>query len=213
MSSASSSGSTSSDKVSRLLKKQDLNAEGDSDEEAELAHNRRRAMLRTAIIWFSPTKPLPEYNIPLDTQFGIHRALFPPLDNVQEYLGQLKRMQLDNQKEVDGEERRITMLMVAGGHFAGMVVGIRPRGKGEKQDIKGSGDVRVIKSKTFHRYTSESTLSFYHAVDLRNRADMQPERSKEVLKDLMIMRSQKQSRQERCCEDTENLHYKRRLGH
>jgi hypothetical protein len=80
--------------------------------------------------------------------------LFPPLDNVQEYLGQLKRMQLDGAKELEGEERRITMLMVAGGHFAGMVVGIKPRGKGEKQDIKGSGDVRVIKSKTFHRYTS-----------------------------------------------------------
>ena len=154
-SSASSSGSTSSDKVTRLLKKQDINAaDVDSDEEAELAHNRRRAMLRTAIIWFSPIKPLPELGIPLDTQFGIHRALFPPLDNVQEYLAQLKRMQLDGQKEEIGEERRITMLMVAGGHFAGMVVGIRPRGKGEKQDIKGAGDVRVIKSKTFHRYTS-----------------------------------------------------------
>lgn len=55
----------------------------------------------------------------------------------------------------DEEERRITMLMVAGGHFAGMVVGIRPRGKGEKQDVKGAGEVRVIKSKTFHRYTSK----------------------------------------------------------
>lgn len=113
-------------------------------------------MLRTAIIWFSPIKPLPDLGIPLDTQFGIHRALFPPLDNVQEYLAQLKRMQLDGQREEVGEERRITMLMVAGGHFAGMVVGIRPRGKGEKQDIKGAGDVRVIKSKTFHRYTSMS---------------------------------------------------------
>jgi len=130
-----------------------LNAEGDSDEEAELAHNRRRAMLRTAIIWFSPIKALPELGFPIDTQFGIHRALFPPLDNVQDYLGQLKRMQLGPKAEEE-DERRITMLMVAGGHFAGMVVGIRPRGKGEKQDIKGSGDVRVIKSKTFHRYTS-----------------------------------------------------------
>jgi hypothetical protein len=65
-------------------------------------------------------------------------------------------MQLDGSKEAEGQERRITMLMVAGGHFAGMVVGIKPRGKGEKQDIKGSGDVRVIKSKTFHRYTSTS---------------------------------------------------------
>jgi hypothetical protein len=66
-------------------------------------------------------------------------------------------MQLDG-KEEEGEERRITLLMVAGGHFAGMVVGIRPKGKGEKQDVKGAGDVRVIKSKTFHRYTSMSPI-------------------------------------------------------
>ena len=136
-------------------------------------------MLRTAIIWFSPIKPLPELGIPLDTQFGIHRALFPPLDNVQEYLAQLKRMQLDGQKEEVGEERRITMLMVAGGHFAGMVVGIRPRGKGEKQDIKGAGDVRVIKSKTFHRYTSMSHLP----TPARTSANRQHEKSKEVRKD------------------------------
>jgi len=47
------------------------------------------------------------------------------------------------------------MLMVAGGHFAGMVVGLRPKGKNEKQEVKGAGDVRIIQHKTFHRYTSE----------------------------------------------------------
>lgn len=58
-------------------------------------------------------------------------------------------------KGAEEDERRITLLMVAGGHFAGMVVGLRPRGKGEKQDVKGANEVRVIKSKTFHRYTSK----------------------------------------------------------
>lgn len=148
------------DKVTKLLKKQNLNAgpgdEVDSDEEAELAHNRRRAMLRTAIIWFTPTQPLIDMGVPQDTQFGMHRFLFPPLDNVHDYLGELKRMQITNKEEGDGEERRITLLMVAGGHFAGMVVGLKPKGKNEKQDIKGAGEVRVIKSKTFHRYTSKS---------------------------------------------------------
>jgi hypothetical protein len=56
----------------------------------------------------------------------------------------------------DGEERRHTLLMVAGGHFAGMVIGLRPRGKNEKQDVKGAGDVRILQHKTFHRYTSRS---------------------------------------------------------
>lgn len=149
------------DKVTKLLKKQNLNAgpgdEVDSDEEAELAHNRRRAMLRTAIIWFTPTQPLVDMGVPQDTQFGIHRFLFPPLDNVHDYLPELKRMQVtSNEPEEEGEERRITLLMVAGGHFAGMVVGLKPKGKNEKQDLKGAGEVRVIKSKTFHRYTSKS---------------------------------------------------------
>jgi hypothetical protein len=60
------------------------------------------------------------------------------------------------------EERKITLLMVAGGHFAGMVVSLRPlnlaQGKGlkpERQEVKGAGEVRVLKHKTFHRYTSE----------------------------------------------------------
>lgn len=56
----------------------------------------------------------------------------------------------------DEEERRITMLMVAGGHFAGMVVGLRPRGKNDRQDVKAAGEVRVLQHKTFHRYTSMS---------------------------------------------------------
>lgn len=160
-SSTSSSGSSESDKVTKLLKKQNLNTgpndDIDSDEEAELAHNRRRAMLRTAIIWFTPNPPLVEMGVPQDTQFGMHRFLFPPLDNVHDYLAELRRMQVTGQagQEEQGEERRITLLMVAGGHFAGMVVGLRQKGKNEKQDIKGAGEVRVIKSKTFHRYTSK----------------------------------------------------------
>ena len=46
------------------------------------------------------------------------------------------------------------MLMVAGGHFAGMVIGLKPRGKSDRQEVKGAGEVRVLQHKTFHRYTS-----------------------------------------------------------
>ncbi|WWC96949.1 hypothetical protein V866_003825 [Kwoniella sp. B9012] len=154
--SSSSSGSSSQSKVARLLKRQTLdnNQNLSDDEEAlELADRQRRAHLRTAVIWFSPTTSIPSLGIPKDTQFGVHRALFPPFDTAADYLTELKRMQLSGNDEEDGE-RRLTLLMVAGGHFAGMVVSIKPRGRSEKQEVKGAGEVRVLKHKTFHRYTT-----------------------------------------------------------
>ncbi|WRT65711.1 uncharacterized protein IL334_002658 [Kwoniella shivajii] len=155
---SSSSGSSSQSKVARLLKRQTigngLNPEDDDDEEAlELADRQRRAHLRTAVIWFSPTTSLDSLGIPKDTQLGVHRALFPPFDTAADYLTELKRMQLTGNENQDGE-RRLTLLMVAGGHFAGMVVSIRPRAKNERQEVKGAGDIRILKHKTFHRYTT-----------------------------------------------------------
>ena len=126
-----------------------------SDEEAEIADRRRRAQLRTAVIWFQPSISLNSLDMPKDTQLGIYRALFPPLENAIEYLVQLKSMQLRAQKVGEEGERRITLLMVAGGHFAGMVVRLRPKGKSERVEVKGAGEVMVLKHKTFHRYTSE----------------------------------------------------------
>jgi len=96
-----------------------------------------------------------EFGIPKDTQLGVIRALFPRFDNAADYLKALKSMQLGAAGPVEEDERRITMLMVAGGHFAGMVVGLRPKGKTERQEVKGAGDVRILQHKTFHRYTSE----------------------------------------------------------
>ncbi|KAK8861590.1 hypothetical protein IAR55_002413 [Kwoniella newhampshirensis] len=154
-SSSSGDSSHSQSKVTRLLNRQKLNSasDGDSDEAAELADRQRRAHLRTAVIWFTPTTPIPLLSVPKNTQFGIHRALFPPFETARDYLEELRRMQLTGDEEED-QERRITLLMVAGGHFAGMVVGIKPRGKTERQDVKGAGEVRVLQHKTFHRYTT-----------------------------------------------------------
>lgn len=78
----------------------------------------------------------------------------PTLRNAGDYLAELKRLQL-TPPTPDEEERRITLLMVAGGHFAGMVISLRPKGRNESQAVKGAGEVRVLKHKTFHRYTSE----------------------------------------------------------
>ena len=150
-SSSSSGDSEPQNKVSRLLARHTIgnDKEVDSDEEAELADRRRRAQLRTAIVWFSPSRAIEELGVVKDTQFGVHRALFPQYDTAADYLSALKSMQLQGDTE-----RRITMLMVAGGHFAGMVVSLAPKGKNERQEVKGAGDVRILQHKTFHRYTS-----------------------------------------------------------
>ncbi|OWZ32776.1 cytoplasmic protein [Cryptococcus neoformans] len=168
--SASSTSGSETSKVARLLKNQTLDESDDgSSAAAELADRQRRAHLRTAVIWFSPSAPVPELNIPKDTQFGVHRALFPPYEKAGDYLDELRRMQLTGDEEEDGE-RRLTFLMVAGGHFAGMVVGIRPRGKTEKQDVKGAGDVRVLKHKTFHRYTTRKKQGGSQAINDNNKS-------------------------------------------
>lgn len=167
-------GDGDDDKISRMLRKQRLQQASaglptldEADElDAEQAEYRRRAEMRTAMIWFRPRKDLdpPQQIVPDDTQLGIYRALLPnhALGNPSELLPALRNIQLDpnDRPEDPSSERKITLLMVAGGHFAGMIVGLRPlqsAGKGvkpEKQHVKGAGEVRVIQHKTFHRYTT-----------------------------------------------------------
>ena len=158
----------------RLTSNTTPSTEVDSDEEAEQTEYRRRAELRTALIWFTVLKEhlqttTEDSLVPLDTQLGVHRALLPNgLTDANTFLPALRSVQLPpdepfDQSNPDGE-RKITLLMVAGGHFAGAVIGLKPlnlvQGKGkkpEKQETKGAGEIRVICSKTFHRYTSESS--------------------------------------------------------
>jgi hypothetical protein len=173
--------SVASDRITRLLHKQRLHGSSplnpannandiDSDEEAEQAEYRRRAELRTALIWFNTKKEAvgEQGLVPSDTQFGVHRALLPNgITDAATFVPALRSVQIPmhepfNTEEPD-KERKITLLMVAGGHFAGMVVGLKPvdltqgKGKrGERQEVKGAGEMRVLQHKTFHRYTSES---------------------------------------------------------
>lgn len=173
-------GSTTADRVTRLLRRQtlrantDANAGGeiDSDQEAEEQEYRRRAELRTAIVWFQArdAAAVERKLVPDDTQLGVYRALLPRSIIVpaqpSTLFDALHAMQLPllapGELFDPFEERKVTLLMVAGGHFAGMVVSLRPlnlaQGKGlkpERQEVKGAGEVRVLKHKTFHRYTSE----------------------------------------------------------
>ena len=167
----------------------------DSDEEAEQNEYRRRAELRTAVVWYGVRKdsqldPATQAQaqaqqgqhqqqalVPVDTQLGVHRALLPPgLSDPSTFLPALRSIQLPSgsteaghnfnfDQENPNAERKLTLLMVAGGHFAGMVVALKPLslgqgkggngGKAERQDVKGAGEIRVLRHKTFHRYTSE----------------------------------------------------------
>lgn len=104
---------------------------------------------RTALTWF---------HSPPSTQIGIYNALFPLKLPQASYLAVLKDMQRGGPNG-----RRWTMLMVAGGHFAGLVVQVhRPDETDAEKDLAGGKkksklkpEVEVIKHKTFHRYTSQ----------------------------------------------------------
>jgi hypothetical protein len=240
--SASSSGSEdtsndATDRVTKLLRKQRINGttdRGDYDDaslaEAEEAEYRRRAELRTAIIWFRANKEVVENDVkngkepivPKDTQLGIYRAVLPGLvHNPADFLPALRAIQspllpagMDDDPLL---ERKYTLLMVAGGHFAGMVVSLKPlqlaSGKGlkpEKQDVKGAGSVRVLQHKTFHRYTSEwrsYTCYVEHSIaDGGTDTPSQRVRNKVEAKVSTTTPNQRPIRRVRCCAGTESNH-------
>lgn len=179
---AEASTSTSSDSdngganLTRLLRKQHLVSssspanQGDEEDDLDVL----TAGPRTALQWFeTPGVPPP------DTQYGIHRAAlpragarkrpFPGQEEGQAVLQELKELQLGEPEpqaqtgEGGGEEeRKWTLLMFGGGHFAGMVVSLRP--KLVKSSKKGSKEkereVVVLHKKTFHRYTSTAPPFF-----------------------------------------------------
>ena len=110
-----------------------------------------RNLPRTALTWF---------HSPPSTQIGIYNALFPLKMPQTSYLLGLKDLQRGG-----SNGRRWTMLMVAGGHFAGLVAQVRrpdeadaeeatSEGKGKKKS-KQKPEIEVIRHKTFHRYTSQ----------------------------------------------------------
>jgi ankyrin repeat and zinc finger domain-containing protein 1 len=112
---------------------------------------------RTALTWF---------HSPPSTQIGIYNALFPLKLPQASYLSVLKDMQRGGPNG-----RRWTMLMVAGGHFAGLVAQVRkPDGAnaeeelsgGKKKKSKPKPEVEVIRHKTFHRYTSQPVCFIYN---------------------------------------------------
>lgn len=148
-SSASSSGSDSGDEDDDKIPEEQL----DDEEDASAAFLAAKFALRTPLIQFTPAPTLAP-----DTQLSVYRALFPAsLDRPESFLPYLRELQLTAGDLVPGDhERRWVLLMLAGGHFAGCVIALGGRREGKKA-VKGQdGELRVLKHKTFHRYTSTS---------------------------------------------------------
>ena len=102
---------------------------------------------RTALACFHSTP---------STQLRVYNAVFPQEMEQDEYVSELKSMQ-----EPKPEGRLWTMVMIAGGHFAAIVVRVQspiedelatPLRKGKQP--KPKQDHEILLHKTFHRYTS-----------------------------------------------------------
>ncbi|PVG04726.1 hypothetical protein CPB86DRAFT_821333 [Serendipita vermifera] len=106
---------------------------------------------RSAIQWFHSSP---------STQLGIYRAIFPLGMESSNYVREIQSMQIRQDRHSTNEERRDeklwTLLMIAGGHFAGMVVRIT----GSQEHLnKGKAkhkhpEYDILLHKTFHRYTT-----------------------------------------------------------
>ncbi|TFY79068.1 hypothetical protein EWM64_g4947 [Hericium alpestre] len=105
-----------------------------------------------------PQKPVIWFQCPPSTQIGVYRSIFPLPSSASTYVDDLKSMQ----KGVE-EGRKWAMFMVAGGHFAGLVVRVsKPDTDGEepsdgtkkRKQKKPKPDTDVLMHKTFHRYTT-----------------------------------------------------------
>ncbi|KAK4047519.1 hypothetical protein OIO90_006161 [Microbotryomycetes sp. JL221] len=150
---------SSTNAVSRLLRKQRLtpkhgsghNADSDQDEAVAAA---LQGGPRSALIWFEAP------NVNPGTQYGVYKAALPQLGSqkraqLTSAASEIKELQLPSAKEQpEPQERKWTMLMFGGGHFAGMVVSLVPKliskGKGKEKER----EVVVLAKKTFHRYTT-----------------------------------------------------------
>ncbi|BGP42435.1 hypothetical protein JCM10449v2_006440 [Rhodotorula kratochvilovae] len=159
---SSSSDGESGTALSRVLRKAHLAradaasaAQDDAGDEGDVLSGPR-----TPLQWFEAPTYAPE------TQYGVARAALPAaggrkraLPGAEEgadVLQELRALQLPELAKgaEEDEERKWTLLMFGGGHFAGMVVQLRPklvsRGKGKEKER----EVVILQKKTFHRYTT-----------------------------------------------------------
>jgi hypothetical protein len=151
-------------------------AEADSDAEDAVHTALRRAHVQSTGRSDSPsheelTKSIPRspiqwFHSSPSTQIGIYTAVFPLGMDPNDYVAEIKRMQLPVSAKTDigaGDDdggRLWTLFMIAGGHFAGMVVRVSNTSDHLNPHAKNKGkhkppEYEVLMHKTFHRYTSE----------------------------------------------------------
>ncbi|SCV70362.1 BQ2448_1756 [Microbotryum intermedium] len=153
--------SSSTNAVSRLVRKQSLESPANGEAVDALGDPRHLNGPRSALIWFEAPNASP------GTQYGIYRAALPSAGGQKKHqdgldgLDELKASQLVEPvgskgiySTKDGKDRKWTLLMFGGGHFAGMVVSVVPRLVGKGKGKEKEKEVVVLEKKTFHRYTT-----------------------------------------------------------
>jgi hypothetical protein len=154
----------------------DSDAEADSDPEDAVQTALRRARTHVQstgrpdseeLTKSIPRSPIQWFHSSPSTQIGIYAAVFPLGMDPHDYVAEIKRMQLSVSAKDDigtGDDnggRLWTLFMIAGGHFAGMVVRVSNTPDHLNPHAKNKGkhkppEYEVLMHKTFHRYTSKS---------------------------------------------------------
>jgi hypothetical protein len=151
--------------LSTLLKKQAAVTGHDADELYAIMPGRRKRNSGTSpLIWF--TTP----NLPPNIRLGIYRALFttPESENDTKILDTVRKKQLSpspvtkaaqhtdrgKSSPQSSSEPHIFLCMIGGGHFAAMVVSLRPKQMRSSSTGPITREAAVLAHKTFHRYTT-----------------------------------------------------------
>jgi hypothetical protein len=101
---------------------------------------------RSPLIWFS--SPI----LPHPTSLGVYRVMFDALDLQEDPLALLRHQQLP-QSPTKPSRRTVALMMLGGGHFAGIIASLVPKIQKNHQSQE-ERTVEVLASKTFHRYTT-----------------------------------------------------------
>ncbi|TGZ83070.1 hypothetical protein EX30DRAFT_394311 [Ascodesmis nigricans] len=141
---ASSAADDDSNLSALLRKNATLNSQNAVSDD-ELPRRRKQTSGNAPLIWFiTPQLPSP-------TSLGIYRALFPLSSQADEsYLPYIQQMQLAT-SSAKTPDKHVVLLMIGGGHFAGMIISLRPKPHADKS---GDRSAVVLAHKTFHRYTT-----------------------------------------------------------
>jgi hypothetical protein len=138
MTESTEASSSEQDALSKLLTKHSIN---DANTTAI-----KVSKSRSPLIWF--TSPI----LPQPTSLGIYRAMFDEEDLQEDPVALLRYLQIPP-SPAKPPKRTIALMMLGGGHFAGVIASLVPK----IQKIHQSQEERsvdIIASKTFHRYTT-----------------------------------------------------------